>query len=159
MMSRRKKVEALLDGGEATVAKMMAAYALDAADHAAQLGQELDFSEASLHDVEAVLGRLHGDLPRGIGKMFKRGPDPAKIESIAKMYGGYIGEVMRFEWGEGEWIVPEDGPFARALCLAYGTDSVVSPPAKAFKRIVDGPQDNIWHYYQVFSQQRIGPSQ
>jgi hypothetical protein len=131
---------------------MMAAYALDAADHAAQLGYELDFSEKSLHDVETALGRLHNDLPRGIRKVFSRGPNQTTIEKIAKMYGGYIGEVLRFEWAKGEWTVPEDGPFAGALCLSYDAESLTSPPAKAFKRIVDGPADDIWFYYQILTQ-------
>ncbi|PTS88590.1 hypothetical protein DBR17_04365 [Sphingomonas sp. HMWF008] len=152
-MTRREQIDALLATGEKTVATIMAAYSLDAVDHAAQLKRTLDYSEGSLHDVEAILGTLHRDLPAPQTRS-KSGPSDQQIETIAKMYGGYVGEVMRFEWGEGVWVVPESGPFAHALCLGYAKDALTSPPAKAYKRIVDGPADDIWFYYSVLADGR-----
>lgn len=155
-MTRRIEVDAIAadDGSKATVGKMMAAFSLDAVDHAARNGRTLDFSEGSLHDVEALLAGLHNSIPGGFTRLLKRGPSPADIETVAKMYGGYIGYVMKFEWGEGDWILVEEGPFAGAICLAYGKGALTSPPSKAYKRIVDGPADDIWFYYQVLSQGR-----
>jgi hypothetical protein len=150
-MSRREQVESRLDDGPATVEKMMGAFSLDAVDHAAQQGIELDYSESSLTQVEVILGKLEADRPKGLVKLFRKGPSQSDVETIAKLYGGYIGEVMRFEWGLGEWIIPEDGPFAGALVLEYG-EAMTSPPAKVFKRIVDGPGDDVWYYYQVLKQ-------
>lgn len=153
-MTRREQIEALVTPGDATVTKMMAAYSLDAIDHASREGRTLDYSEGSLHDVEAMIAKLHNTMPGRTGMVLGRGPTDEQIATVAKMYGGYIGFVMRFEWGEGEWVVPEDGPFAKALCLQYGRDALTSPPAKVYKRVVDGPADNIWYYYQVLSQGR-----
>lgn len=152
-MTRRTQIDALLATGTKSVGTMMAAYSLDAVDHAAQQGRTLDYSEGSLHDVEALLGFLHRELPSPAVRK-TQGPTDGEIETFAKMYGGYIGEVMRFEWQEGDWVIPEAGPFQGALCLRYGNDTLTSPPAKAFKRIVDGPQDDIYVYYQVLSQGR-----
>ncbi len=155
-MTRREEVEALLRSGAKTIGVMMAAYSLDAVDHASQQGRTLDYSVGSLSDVEAILGALHRELPPPAVRK-QSGPSDDVIETIAKMYGGYLGEVMRLEWREGEWIVPDSGPFANALCLHYGKDSLVSPPSKCYKRIVDGPEDSIVYYFQVFSDRRKGP--
>jgi hypothetical protein len=130
---------------------MMSAFSLDAVDHAARQGVELDYSESSLTLVEEILGTLDAERPKGLFKLFRKGPSHSDFETVAKLYGGYIGEVMRFEWGMGEWIIPDEGPFAGALVLQYG-EAMTSPPAKVFKRIVDGSGDNVWYYYQVLKQ-------
>jgi hypothetical protein len=133
---------------------MMAGYSLDTVSYGAELGRTLDFSEGSLQDIEAMLAQLHNEMPGRFGRLIKRGPSEDDLALLAKMFGGYVGYVMRFEWGEGEWKIPEDGPFAGAICLAYGTDTLISPPAKVYKRIVDGPADDILSYYRVLSDGR-----
>lgn len=152
-MSRRDDVEARAASGEPTVDTMMAAFSQDAVSHASTMGKELDYSEASLADVEGILGVFETERPKGIRKLFSKGPSQEDIETVCKMYGGYVGEVMRFEWGEGDWMIPEDGPFAGALVLKYG-EAMTSPPAKIYKRIVDGPGDDVHYYYQVLKQGR-----
>ena len=62
-MSRREEVEARLESDIDPVGKMMAAYSLDAVDHAARQGITLDYSEASIDDVEAILARLEATWP------------------------------------------------------------------------------------------------
>jgi hypothetical protein len=64
---------------------------------------------------------------------------------------------MRFEW-DGRWAVPEDGPLQGSLAILYG-DSGVSPPTKVFKRLTNGPEDNIEYYFQVFQPKSSGDAQ
>jgi hypothetical protein len=127
-----------------TVADMTAAYALDAVDHAKSAANlELDFSEASVARVEAILTQLHDALPKGfLAKLFRRGPSNDDILTMSKMYGSYLGEVIRKTRG-GEWALI-DGQ----VTLTNG-DERVWPIAKVFKRIVNGSEDNVAVYFKV----------
>ena len=127
-----------------TVADMTAAYALDAIDHAkAAANVDLDFSKESVKQVEAVLSQLHDALPKGfLAKLFSRGPSSDDILTMSKMYGSYVGEVLRRTRG-GEWAVV-DGQ----VTLSNG-DERVWPIAKVFKRITNGSEDNVAVYFRV----------
>ena len=129
---------------EPTVADMTAAYALDAVDHAkAATGVDLDFSEESIGRVEAVLSQLHDALPKGFfAKLFGRGPSSDDILTMSKMYGSYVGEVLRRTRG-GEWALVDD-----QVTLING-DERVWPIAKVFKRITNGSDDNVAVYFKV----------
>ena len=135
----------------------MSAYAMDAVDYCEQgFGVQLDYSEESVRSIEDVFVRLFADLPKGwISRTFKRGPSPEQIDTICKMLGGYIGEVMRRHWG-GEWKLRSDvapGEVIVTLGLPGGTD--VWPHFKVAKRLSNGPEDNVWSYYRVLKE-RIG---
>ncbi len=135
---------------ELTVADMMAAYAEDAVDHAqSALGLSLDYSPESIRDVEAVLKELHASLPKGfLGRILGKGPSAEDLDKISKMYGGYVGEVIRRtgggEWGLDSAIVPGQ----KVICLSKG-NTKIWPPAKVFKRVTNGPEDNVWAYSEV----------
>lgn len=104
-----------------TANDMMSAYASDAVDYCQQaFGLPLDFSEESIKSIEEVLTRLHASLPRGFqSRLFKRGPSPEQIDTICKMLGGYVGEVMRRHWG-GAWKLGSGRPGA-GHCHARAT--------------------------------------
>lgn len=132
--------------------EMMNAYALDAVDYAKdKFGVELDFSDGSIQQVEKILGQLHEALPRGfVGKLLKKQPTPDEMDNLIKMFGGYIAEVMKRQWG-GTW---------KLNSAAFGDQQVLTfsiaghdlwPQFKAGKRIVNGAEDNVWHYYQVLA--------
>jgi hypothetical protein len=130
--------------GKPTVADMTAAYALDAVDHAkAAANVDLDFSEESVGGVEAVLTQLHNALPKSFfAKLFGRGPSSDDILTMSKMYGSYVGEVLRRTRG-GEWALI-DGQ----VTLTNG-DERVWPIAKVYKRITNGGEDNVAVYFKV----------
>jgi hypothetical protein len=115
-----------------TVADMMAAYAQDAVDHAkASAGVTLDYSPDSVRHVEDVLEKAYED-----------------VATLCKMYGGYIGEVVR-RAGGGEWVIDTQiAPGQEVLSLRKG-DAAVFPPAKVHKRLTNGAEDNVWFYFQV----------
>jgi hypothetical protein len=134
---------------EPTVADMMAAYAQDAVDHARRnFRVELDFSVESVQTVESLLRQMYDAIPRGARRLFRRGPSDDTLASLAKMYGGYVGEVMRRRRG-GEWVFDmEVMPGRPVICLRKGDDRLF-PPAKVHKRLTNGPEDDVWFYFQA----------
>lgn len=127
-----------------TVTDMAKAYALDAIDHAkSKCDIDLDYSPESIPLVETILGQLHDGMPKGfLAKFFGFGPSRTDIETVAKMYGFYVGEVIRRCAG-GEWQLEDDG-------VALTKDEAkICPPAKVFQRITDGDGDNVAAYFKV----------
>lgn len=123
----------------------MEAYAADAVDYAATCHQtELDFSPNSIDAIEKIAGRLHDDLPRGFwGKIFKHGPTDFEFNTICKVLGGYVGEVIRREHG-GDWGLHEGN-----IGLQFGPELWAFPVQKVHKRLKNGPEDNITSFYKV----------
>lgn len=132
-----------------TVDDMMAAYALDAVDHAqSAFGVDLDFTPASVEDVEKILAALHSAIPRGIVRFFKRRPSNDTLDQLSKMYGGYVGEVFRRQRG-GTWSYDtEISPGHLVIALING-ESRIFPPSKVRKRLDNGPEDNVWSFLRV----------
>jgi hypothetical protein len=126
------------------IAEIAAAYALDALNLAnSDFGIELDWSDKSVEKVEEILGRLHDDMARS-------NPPEDAVWTFAKAFGGYVGEVMRKHHG-GEWgMINLDGKSFPGIQQKGG--QLCWPMGRAHKRIVNGPEDNIWHYYQMLIQ-------
>lgn len=140
-----------------TVNDMMVAYAQDAVDMAkANFGETLDYSESSVKTVEACLAKMHDAIPKGFfGKLFRRGPSADVILTVSKMFGGYVGEVFRKHHG-GEWLLaPAPGSDAPVITLQHSGVGSFWPPGKVHKRIVNGPDDNVWFYYRVLTSEQI----
>lgn len=122
------------------VQQMAEAYALDAVDYARDgFRTRLDWSDDSIRQVEAVLTRLHNDMPAAK-------PSEEQIMGMAKMFGSYIGEVFRKNhgatWG---WVSLQSERFP-GLRVAT-RDVLFWPWGRVYKRIMNGPEDNVWHYY------------
>jgi hypothetical protein len=101
-------------------------------------GESLDFSSESLEGVERIMIALH--------KQAKEAPadqklTDAQVTELAKLWGIYVGEVIRRYYG-GQWSLVDGVPD-----LALGGKNS-SPLAKVRKRIVDGPMDNLKYYFQ-----------
>jgi hypothetical protein len=120
------------------------AYAIDAVDFAkASFRLTLDGSDESVRHVETILARLHADLPTSK-------PSEEQIYSFAKLLGSYVGEVYRKNHG-GAWgmVTMRGGESFPGMQSA--THSLFWPCGQAKNRIVDGPENNLWHYYQVLT--------
>lgn len=129
-----------------TISDIMKAYSEDAVELGKQMGKDLDFSEDSLLIIEEILELYHSSLPkRKILKWIKQKPSEEKVVQVSKIWGGYLGEAIRKNLG-GEWLL-EDNTIILAL-----NDTLIFPPAKVYKRITIGNEDNIWHYYQTLKQ-------
>jgi hypothetical protein len=122
------------------VAEVAEAYSLDAVDMASRaFGIALNWSDESVQKVEEILGRLHDDILRA------QPPDDA-VWTFAKAFGSYVGEVLR-RHHSGEWGMVRMGDESFPGVQQPG-GKVCWPWGRAHKRIVDGPENNIWHYYQ-----------
>jgi hypothetical protein len=103
-------------------------------------GVTLDYSPASVEQVEAILGKLHDEYKRRGTTEGQRG--------LALAFGVYIGEVIRKQTGEGFW--KQDHPVAGEGSMPLhwkGHDSF--PVAWCLKRLANGEADNVWHKYQM----------
>lgn len=100
--------------------------------------ESLDYTPDSLDAIERMLGKMH-NLAKYAAP--GQGPTDDHINTAARTWGIYIGEVIRRHYG-GQWSQGEDG----VLTLSIG-EAKVLPLAKARKRIVDGPTENIRYYF------------
>jgi hypothetical protein len=135
-----------------TATDMMAAYAQDAVDHARGLGITLDYSFESVARVEELLAQMYRLRTKGFfARLFSRGPSDDTLLTIAKMYGGYVGEVLRRARG-GEWFLDEAVSPGQATIALRSGDQRIWPPSRVGKRLYNGPEDNVWQYFQVVSE-------
>jgi len=122
--------------------KIAEAYAQDAIDFAAnQFKITLDWSDSSISQIETVLGKMHESA-------INDKPTEEQIYQFAKMFGSYVGEVYRRNhratWGI---ITLNDQKMPGLRTSQKGT--LFWPWGRANNRIVNGEEDNIWHYYQT----------
>ena len=108
---------------------------------------ELDYSEESLKQVENILERLDGRIPgAAAGAAASAPPADADTEDLCKMWGGYLGEVVRRRWG-GEWAL-ETYPGGNVLTVALTTPGgTVFPSLKIYRRLSQGAAENVWSFY------------
>jgi hypothetical protein len=123
------------------IEQMAQAYAQDAVDFSAkQFAIKLDWSDASIANVEGVLAQMNSSYAATAPK-----PTDEQVMSFAKGFGSYVGEVYRRNHG-GEWGMFTIGENRfPGLQTASGTN--FWPWARAFKRITEGSEDNIADYY------------
>jgi hypothetical protein len=122
------------------IQKIAEAYALRMIDYAKDThGIKLDWTDNSIRVVERIAGAFHDEYKK----------NPPSSEEIAPFYkgiGSYIGEVFRrnhgADWG---WVTLEGERFPG---MQSKPGSLFWPWGKALNRIVNGPEDNLWHYYQ-----------
>lgn len=100
--------------------------------------ESLDYTPDSLDAIERMLGKMH-NLARFAAP--GQGPSEEHIATASRTWGIYVGEVIRRHYG-GQWSAGEGG----ALTLSIG-EAQVDPIAKARKRIIDGPTENIRYYF------------
>jgi len=133
---------------EVTANDMMEAYALDAVDFGKKFEENLDFSRESIERVERICTILFNAIPKNFfTKLIRRNPTDEQKLQISKLFGGYIGEVMRKNFG-GSWDIKNPFNQGNTVLLTIG-EMEMSPVAKVYKRLTNGPEDNVWHYFQV----------
>jgi hypothetical protein len=116
--------------------------------HAAEFGYQLDYSQASIAEVERMIDELYTDW-----RPWRRGKIAKKNLPIASLVGAYVGEVMVRElgarWG---WMPDFD------VAAVQGASGVwTSPPAKAGKRFTNGREDDLVAYYSVLAKELSPP--
>ena len=108
-----------------------------------QFKLDLDGSDESIKLIESVLDNLSEHVK-------KSDMDKNRVYNFAKMFGFYIGEVYRKNHGNVIWgNVTIDGTQYYALGKAKDNTPFFWPVANVMKRIYNGREANIHHYYSV----------
>ena len=133
-----------------TIDAKMSWLANQAADMAGKEDVELDFSIESISDVEELLSELHDQ--------YQNRSDQAGMNGLALAYGAYIGETIRRSENDAYWAEDHEvaGPESFPIHWQGGASF---PVAWCYKRMSNGPEDNVWHKYQILKQQREIDSQ
>ena len=132
--------------GHENLEAVMQSYAEQAVAAARQQEIELDYSEDSLQQVEFILGRTQHPPVGAGGGAASAAPTDAETEDLCKMWGGYLGEVVRRRWG-GEWVL-ETYPGGNVLTVALITPGgTVFPSMKIYRRLSQGAAENVWLFY------------
>jgi len=126
-------------------ADLMAEYAQDAVETAREKFQiDLDYSLESIESLDIILQSQFEAMTTGWQLLYRFRPSKRKLRTWSKMWGGYLGEVIRRAWG-GQWMEPADGPFKRGITLqVQGT--MLSPIARAHKQLVNGAEASVAAY-------------
>ncbi len=133
---------------EQTLEAMVAGLADDAVKLGHEFKLQLDFSERTLEQVEAVLAQLADELP-------KTKPSGDDVDQMCKIWGVYFGEVVRRKFG-GEWAI-ETYPGAQFATLTLNVRGAkLFPTMKIFRRLTQGASENVWSFYQTVSK-KLGP--
>lgn len=130
------------------VEKVAAAYAQDAVDFSGkQLGIKLDWSDASIDNVELALSKMSASY-----ETTQPRPSDEKVMSFAKAFGSYIGEVYRRNHGATWGMVTMGGQKFPGLRTASGVN--FWPWGRAFNRITKGGEENVRDYYAALLHQK-----
>lgn len=114
----------------------------------------LDYTEESIKRLGDIFDSLHKEIPRNfVTKLLKRGLTENQIYYASLMLGAYIGETIRRIHG-GEWIREDVMEEKDVITLKVGETSIF-PTGKAYKRIMNGSEDDIWFYYRVITEEII----
>ena len=136
-----------------TIASVMLANAEHAVRYAHdQFKWELDYSPQSLERVDKIIDVLHVDLPKSfLARALKRAAIDEEVWTMSKMWGGYVGETMRRQWG-GRWRTTprDDGSPVVVLDLPLGR---CRPIEQVQRRLMDGTSDGVFAMYEELLKQ------
>jgi len=106
-------------------------YADNAIIYAKERGIILDFSQESINKLEDI-------LQKDKNKFFRK----EEINIQTRMFGAFLGEVIRKNIG-GTWM------FSKNLFILKFDEFELFPFNRVYKRITEGEEFNIYHYYKV----------
>jgi hypothetical protein len=116
---------------DVTISVVMKAYAEDAVRIASKQGVTLDYTETSLESVDAILTTISGASVLSP----KSHEEEDQLWTLAKVYGGYLGEVVLRNLG-GEWET-HDNPDGTARVILRCKGVQMFPLEKAYKRLTE----------------------
>ena len=134
---------------ETAVLEVMQAHATAGVFWAREMFEpSLDYSEASLYEVEQILGRLRDRLPQNrLTRLIQRRQMRREMLEIAIVWGSYVGEVMR-RHGAGEWQVSH-AKRANILATSLQLPAITAFPIQAIYHWLSFQSpEGIWDYYK-----------
>ncbi len=126
-----------------SIGGMVRAYAQEAVRMAqAQHRVRLDFTPASVGVLEALL----------------EGQAAVDLDFQSRLWGSYLGEVMRFRW-DGEWsLSPYAGGGQAAVPTLEVRGSKLYPTLKVYRRLTLGKDENLVSFYRLVAGRLDGAS-
>lgn len=120
--------------------KQAASIAVSTAKQCYQI--ELDYSDSSIEKTEKVLGRIHED--------YLKSKSEEGIHGLSIMYGAYLGEVLKKSKGIGRWEKDHPTFGKNSFPFYWNEKDCAFPVSWCFKRIANGPEENVVHKFKVF---------
>ena len=122
-----------------SIAEMMQSCADRAVETAHdRFGFELDYSEQSIESLETILTSVGNSL-----NLLEKD----QVEEQVKLWGGYLGEVVRRYWN-GAWdLIQYPGGVAAVPTLLI-SGSQLYPLMKVYRRLTMGDRENVWEFYR-----------
>ena len=122
------------------IQKIAEAYSLDACDFLRDnFRVKLDWSDASIQEIEKAMDTFSKQAQSAK-------PTEEQVMGFAKMFGSYVGEVYRKNHGATWGMVEMSGESFPGL-KAELDGTLFWPWGRARNRLVDGAENNVWHYY------------
>ena len=116
---------------------------------------DLDFSADSIEQMEAILAKMHD-------AHLKAPMSEWELALLSLRWGAYIGEVMK-RARPGKWQRDSEGAGPGTIPIVFAPGTEAFPRPWVYKRIADGPEEDVRFKFQVFSdpslRQNIGQSQ
>jgi hypothetical protein len=92
-------------------------------------------------EVETILARLSREMPASK-------PSDDDVSELCKVWGSYLGEVVRRRFG-GEWSI-ETYPGKQFATLTLNVNgNKLFPSIKVHRRLTEGESDNVWSFYRM----------
>jgi hypothetical protein len=107
----------------------------------------LDYSIDSIKSVEQILGGLHDQ--------YVKDPSTISVKGLGSAYGAYIGEVIRRSEPSARWE-RDDKLGEKTYPIIWGSGHSY-PMAWCIRRILNGPEDNVWMKYRVLKDRLARP--
>ncbi len=98
---------------------------------------ELDFSESSIQSLDPLFNDVEFTM-RG-------GKSDDNVELLTRVWGAYLGEVIRRNIG-GQWTSSSESGIG-----LQRDDNAIHPHDAVRKRLVDESADTLWQFYQQHS--------
>ncbi len=122
-----------------SITEMMQSCAAEAVTTARQqFGFSLDYSGPSVEALETVLVNVSATLDIS---------DKDRVEQSVKVWGGYLGEVVRRSFG-GAWDLVQYPGRAAAVPALVVSGSQLYPLMKVYRRLTLGEPENVWKFYE-----------
>ena len=110
--------------------------------YAKQFHKNFDYSKNSIDDLEQILDYYSNDISTS-------NPTDNQIWSMSLIFGTYLGETMLknglaekgYSWGKTD--------SSNIPLLIRNDGNYITPNDKVYKRLVNGPEDNVVYFYEM----------
>jgi len=105
----------------------------------------LDYSVASLKQVDQILGHVHD--------LYIKDPSSVSVQGMSMEYGAYVGEVIRRNEPNSYWTRDSQVMGEKAYPIHWNAGESY-PFGWCSKRITNGEEDSIWIKYSILKDRR-----